>query len=131
MAYLKWAGLDEVYREMQQAGATAGETAQRMIEAGGQECVKAWKLAIGMHGYVKTGAMQQSVGIKFVNKNGRRCAEIYPMGKDSRGIRNAEKAFILHYGRSNLPGDHFVDEAEQIAEAEAIPVMTEIWNQSK
>lgn len=131
MAYLKWAGLDEVYREMQQAGATAGETAQRMIEAGGQECVKAWKLAIGMHGHVKTGAMQQSVDIKFINKNGRRCAEIYPMGKDSRGIRNAEKAFILHYGRSNLPGDHFVDEAEQIAEAEAIPVMTEIWNQSK
>lgn len=138
MAYLKWSGLDEIYKEMQRMEQTTGEVAQRMIEAGGQECIKAWKIAIGMHGHSgkgisgrATGEMMDAVGIKFVKKQGRRCAEIYPLGTDSKGVRNAAKAFILHYGRSNMQGDHFVDDAEQIAEAEAIPVMIDIWEKSK
>ena len=138
MAYLKWAGLDDVYKEMQRAEETTGEIAEKMLEAGGKECVKAWKIAIGMHGHSgkgisgrATGEMADSVGIKFVKKNGKRCAEIYPLGKDSRGVRNAEKAFILHYGRSNMQGDHFVDDANEIAEAEAVPAMVEIWENSK
>ena len=138
MAYLTWKGLDEVYREMQRAGETVGDTAQRMIEAGGQECIKAWKTAIGMYGHGEpgesgrsTGEMQRAVGMKFVKKDGKRCAEIYPLGKNSRGVRYAEIAFILHYGRSNMKGDHFVDEAERISEDNAVPVMQEIWEKSK
>ena len=138
MAYLQWSGLDEVYKEMQQAEEQCGEIAQKMLEVGGQECVKAWQIAIGSHGHGPpgesgraTGEMQRSVGIKFVKKKGMRCAEIYPLGKDSHGVRNAEKAFILHYGRSNLKGDHFVDEAEQLAEENAIPAMQEVWDNSK
>lgn len=138
--YLTWSGLDEVYREMQQEGETVGETAKKMLEAGGKECVKAWKIAIGMHGHSgegisgrATGDMINSVGIKFkkIKMNGMRIAEIYPLGKDRHGVRNAEKAFILHYGRSNMKGDRFVDDAERIAEEEAVPAMIDIWNKSK
>ena len=53
------------------------------------------------------------------------------MGKDKHGVRNVEKAFILHYGRSNMKGDRFVDEAERIAEENAIPAMQEVWENSK
>ena len=137
-SYLKWSGLDDVYKEMQRAEATTGEVAQKMIEVGGQECVKAWKIAIGMHGHSgkgisgrATGEMMNAVGIKFVKKQGKRCAEIYPRGKNKRGVRYAEIAFILHYGRSNMKGDRFVDDAERIAEEEAVPAMIDIWNQSK
>ena len=136
--YLTWSGLDEVYKEMQQEGETVGQTAQKMLEVGGKECVKAWKIAIGMHGHSgegisgrATGDMINSVGIKYKTKNGIRQAEIYPLGKDRHGVRNAEKAFILHYGRSNMKGDRFVDDAERIAEEEAVPAMIDIWNQSK
>lgn len=138
MATMKWTGLDDVFKEMQQAEETVGEIADKMLEAGGQECVKAWREAIRSHGHSgrgisgrATGEMMEAVGVKFVKKQGKRCAEIYPLGKDSNGVRNAEKAFILHYGRSNMKGDHFVDDAEKIAEAEAIPVMVEIWENSK
>lgn len=131
MATLNWQGLDELYAEMSRAGKQAGEVAQQMIQAGADEVVKAWKTAIGLHGHVKTGDMQKSVGFKIKRKNGMRVAEIYPLGKDRHGVRNAEKAFILHYGRSNLRGSRFVDEAERIAEAEAIPVMREIWDKAK
>lgn len=136
--YLTWSGLDEVYKEMQDAEETTGEIAQKMLEAGGQECVKAWKTAIGMHGHSgkgksgrATGEMMNAVGIKYKNKNGMRTAEIYPLGKNKRGVRYAAIAFILHYGRSNMQGDRFVDDAERIAEEEAVPAMIDIWNQSK
>ena len=138
MAYLKWSGLDETYREMARMQETAGETAQRMLEAGSRECILAWQTAIGMFGHGQpgesgrsTGEMQRAVGVKFVTKKGRRSAEIYPLGKNSRGVRYAEIAFILHYGRSNMKGDRFVDEADRIAEENAVPVMVEIWENSK
>lgn len=138
MANLKWQGLDEVFKEMQRAEETTGEIAQQMLEAGGKKCVEAWHTAIKSHGHGgkgksgrATGEMAESVGVKFVKKNGMRCAEIYPLGKDSHGVRNAEKAFILHYGRSNMQGDHFVDDANEIAEQEAVPAMVEIWENSK
>lgn len=138
MANLKWSGLDETYREMQLAGQQAGETAQRMIEAGAQECVKAWKDAISMHGHAPpgksrraTGDLLNAVGVKYKNKGGVRTAEIYPLGKDRHGKRLAEIAFVLHYGTSKTSGDHFVDDAQDMAEISATAVMKEIWEQSK
>ena len=138
MANLQWQGLDEVFHEMQMAEETVGETADKMLQEGGKKCVEAWKTAIRNHGHSgkgkskrATGEMEKSVGVKLVKKNGMRCAEIYPQGKDSRGVRNAEKAFILHYGRSNMQGDHFVDEANEIAEQTAVPAMIEVWENSK
>lgn len=139
MANLKWAGLDETYREMQAAGQQAGETAQRMIEAGAKECVTAWKTAIGMHGHAPpgisrraTGDMLNAVGVKFKkSRSGGRSAEVYPLGKDRHGKRLGEIAFVLHYGTSKHPGDHFVDDANEMAEIQATAVMKEIWEQSK
>lgn len=139
MANLKWAGLDETYREMQAAGQQAGETAQRMIEAGAQECVSAWKNAISSYGHAPpgisgraTGDMVNAVGVKYKkSKSGGRAAEIYPLGKDRHGKRLGEIAFVLHYGTSKHPGDRFVDEAQEVAEINATAVMQEIWEQSK
>lgn len=138
MATLDWKGLDEIYRDMQRAHEQTGPIADRMIEAGAQEVIKAWQIAIGSHGHGEpgesgraTGEMMRSVGMKWKTKAGRRVAEIYPLGTDRHGVRNAEKAFVLHYGRSNMKGDRFVDEAEEIAEANAIPVMAEIWENSR
>ncbi|NLW24754.1 MAG: hypothetical protein GXY91_05875, partial [Clostridia bacterium] len=41
--------------------------------------------------------------------------DIYPQGKDRKGVRNAEKAFVLHYGTSKLPASHWVDDADEMA----------------
>ena len=138
MAYLTWSGLDETYKEMQRAGEQFGPIAQEMLRVGGEKCVEAWRIAIGSHGHRPpgesgraTGEMEKSVGIKFKKKDGKRVAEIYPLGKDSHGVRNAEKAFILHYGRSNMKGDHFVDEADRLSEENAVPAMIEVWENAK
>ena len=138
MGKLTWSGLDETYKEMQQAGEMVGEIAQEMLRVGSEKCVEAWRIAIGSHGHRPpgesgraTGEMEKSVGVKFKKKDGKRVAEIYPLGKDSHGVRNAEKAFILHYGRSNMKGDHFVDEADRLSEENAVPAMIEVWENSK
>ena len=138
MGKLTWSGLDETYKEMQRAGEQAGPIAQEMLRVGGEKCVEAWRIAIGSHGHRPpgesgraTGEMEKSVGVKFKKKDGKRVAEIYPLGKDSHGERNAEKAFILHYGRSNMKGDHFVDEADRLSEENAVPAMIEVWENSK
>jgi len=52
-----------------------------------------------------------------------RTIDIYPQGKDGRGIRNAEKAFILHYGTKRLTGSGWVDEADAICSNTVIPAM--------
>lgn len=138
MGKLTWSGLDETYREMARAGETVGEIAQEMLRVGGEKCVEAWRSAIGSHGHRPpgesgraTGEMERSVGVKFKKKDGKRVAEIYPLGKDSHGVRNAEKAFVLHYGRSNMKGDHFVDEADRLSEENAVPAMIEVWENAK
>ena len=138
MGKLTWSGLDETFKEMAQAEEECGEIAQEMLRVGGEECVKAWREAISKAGHDGegksgrgTGEMAKSVGVKFKKKDGKRVAEIYPLGKDSHGVRNAEKAFVLHYGRSNMKGDHFVDEADRISEENAVPAMIEVWENSK
>lgn len=138
MGKLTWSGLDEIYKEMARAGEQCGEIAQEMLRVGGEKCVEAWRIAIGTAGHRPpgesgraTGEMEKSVGVKFKTKDGKRVAEIYPLGKDRHGVRNAEKAFILHYGRSNLKGDHFVDEADRLSEENAVPAMIEIWENAK
>lgn len=131
MARMDLAGLDDVFDQLTMAGEGIDETAQQMLEAGAGICVEAWKRSIGSHGHVKTGDMQRSVGVKYKKKNGALSAEIYPLGKDRKGVRNAEKAFVLHYGRSNITGSRFVDDAEAEAEQPAADAMQEVWNKRK
>ena len=44
--------------------------------------------------------------------------DVYPLGEDRRGTRNATKAYVLNYGRGRrLRGDKFItgdDRAEEI-----------------
>ena len=54
--------------------------------------------------------------------------EIYPQGKDRKGVRNAEKAFILHYGKSGQAPTRFVDAVEEAAEDKAVSAMENVFN---
>ena len=58
-----------------------------------------------------------------------RSIDIYPQGKDKRNIRNAEKAFILHYGTTKIRGSRWVDDADKISEQTVVPAMIRVWEQ--
>ena len=130
MAMMSFSGMEEILADMNRMGKAAGDTARRMTEAAAEETIKAWKNSAETHGHRKTGAMIDSIGHTAIKeKSGTVTTEVYPQGKDKNGTRNAEKAFILHYGRSNLKGDHWVDDAEAAAEGPATERMEQIWDE--
>lgn len=133
MARFDTSGLDGVLDEMARLGQESGEAADEMLRAGAEMVREAWKRSAQEHGHRDTGDMIDSINYSHtVKKAGDvRMIDIYPMGKDRKGIRNAEKAFVLHYGTSKREGSHWVDDADRYSEETAIPAMIRIWENRK
>lgn len=131
MAKLTIDGLDETLEQMARMGQLTGKVADEMLLDGAAEMKTAWQNTITMFEHVDTGEMRRKVGYNKKPKSvmeSKKLLEIYPQGKDKRGTRNAEKAFILHYGRSNMTGSHFVDKAETDGEPKAAAAMEARWD---
>ena len=120
---LNLSGLDDMMASIAGLIGSCDQVAKDMLDAGEAEVIAAWQQVSP----VRTGAMRGSV--KGHRKGGSAMtSEVYPDGSD-HGVRNAEKAFILHYGTKRIPGSHWVDQAEEIAEPAATAAMEEIFNQ--
>ncbi|MBP3647240.1 MAG: hypothetical protein J6K55_12560 [Clostridia bacterium] len=130
MARLEFEGLDKAIQQMDRMGHTTGPVADQMLQAGAAPMKKAWQDAITRYGHVDTGSMKRSVGYEKKSKNGHasKSLDVYPRGKDRKGVRNAEKAFVLHYGRKNMSGTHFVDAAEAEGKPESEAAMLAVWD---
>ena len=107
MAQFSTDGIDSIAEEMAWMGEAAGETADEMLLAGAEEVKRAWQETAERHGYRETGDMIESI---------------------RKGVRNAEKAFLLHYGTSKIHGSHWVDEADQDAGPMVQDVFEKIWD---
>ena len=131
MARFDMSGLDETIREMTRLGQQSGEAAKAMLQAGAEKVKTAWRRATEEHGLVDTGDMLESIGFAREPKavGDMLSIDIYPQGTDRKGVRNAEKAFILHYGTTRHPATHFIDDADAYSEAEAVPAMEAIWDE--
>lgn len=133
MARFDTTGLDALIDEMRAEGELSSSVADDMLMAGADEVAKAWKRAAEEHGLRDTGDMINSIGYPRTPKNvgDIRTIDIYPQGVDRKGVRNAEKAFILHYGTSKRPGTHWVDDADRYSGETVVPAMQKIWNERK
>ena len=132
MARFDMTGLDELMKDMERKGQLVGEVADQMIAAGAEEVVNAWKTKAAQftksrpraHGdmaaSVKSGGSIRGGNVTY--------AEIAPQGTDRKGVRNAEKAFILHYGKKGYPATHWVDEAEDAAKGPVQQRFEAIWD---
>ena len=131
MARFDMSGLDETIREMERLGQKSGDAAKAMLQAGAEKVKTAWRAAIMSHELVRTGEMLGSVGFRPQPKKAGDdlSIEIYPQGVDYKGVRNAEKAFILHYGTSRHKPTRFVDDADKMSEALAVPAMESVWDE--
>lgn len=131
MARFDTSGLDDTIREMRKLGEESGEAATAMLQAGAEGVKKAWRLAAEEHGLRDFGDMIESIGFARKPKDigGIKEIDIYPQGKDRKGVRNAEKAFILHYGTSKLDATYWVDDADRYSEDFAIPAMQAVWDE--
>ena len=129
MARFDVSGLDETIEEMKRLGQMTGRTVDAMLMAGADEVRKAWRQSAEEHRHRDTGDMIASIGFARKPKEigSIRTIDIYPQGKDKRNIRNAEKAFILHYGTTKIRGSRWVDDADKISEQTVVPAMIRVW----
>ena len=131
MAQFSTDGIDSIAEEMAWMGEAAGEIADEMLLAGAEEVKRAWQETAERHGYRETGDMIESIRADKAPKsdaNDVRRISVYPRGEDRKGVRNAEKAFLLHYGTSKIHGSHWVDEADQDAGHMVQDVFEKIWD---
>ena len=124
-------GLDKLISEMQKLGEHSGKMAEAMVNAAAVEIRNAWKESAEQHELIDTGAMIESIGFPgpVGNMNGTLYRDVYPQGKDGKGTRNAEKAFVLNYGTSRIKPTHWVDEAEAKAEPTIQRKLEEMWGE--
>lgn len=119
-------GFDELISATAELADDVDSFADEIIDMAGDEFVAGWKDSIKKHGLVDTGAMLNSVG-QIKSKSAHEVT-VYPLGKDKKGVRNAEKAYINHYGRGKKVGTHFVDEAESTAQKKVDAKTEEIYD---
>ena len=125
MANFKTSGdlIDDIAKELKQLGEdVSGQLGQEMLDEGAEIIEFNWVKAIKKHGHIDTGDMVNKVGVAKGTKS-KKFRDVYPQGKDEKGVRNAEKAFIAHYGKSGQLGTRFVDEAEANSDAECAVAM--------
>lgn len=128
---LKVQGMDELYDEWRKLEKDAEPLATAMVQAGAEVVKKSWKEAAEAYGLRDTGAMIESIGFDAdpVNFGSSIEIEVLPQGKDASGTRNAEKAFIQHFGSTRIPRTGWVDTAEQWASEDALDAMEKIFDQ--
>lgn len=130
MARFDMSGLDDVIREMRRMGEESGDAAKAMLQAGAESVKSAWRQAAEDHNLRDTGDMIESIGFNSEPKKigDVMSIDIYPQGTDRKGVRNAEKAFVLHYGTSKMEAKRWVDDADRYSETTAIPAMEAVWD---
>lgn len=131
MARFDMSGLDPIIDQMRTLGQDTGPVANAMIMAGAEQVKIAWKRSAEEHHLRDTGDMIESIGYPREPKKigDALTIDIYPQGKDRKGVRNAEKAFILHYGTSRRPATRWVDDADAYCETTVVPAMARIWDE--
>lgn len=128
MAYIDFSGLDQIYDELTKLGENAGEAKEAILDAGAAEVANVWIEVAEEREHHESHEMIDAIAPKKVGKDAR---EIYPQGTDSRGVRNAAKAFYLNYGTPSgrIKGDGWVFEAERRSEERVVAVMQAVWDQ--
>lgn len=131
MARMDTTGLDELIRDMQRLGESSGPMAEAMVDAASVEIKNAWRESAERYGLRDTGAMIESIGSPGGTKRlgDTLYRDIYPQGRDGKGVRNAEKAFIHNYGTSSIRPTYWVDDAEAKAAPRVEAKLTDMWDE--
>ncbi len=131
MARFETKGMDALIETMESMGQTTGELAEKILMAGAEQIKQCWKKAAEMKKVKLTGQLIESIGYSRTPKKiGEILSiDIYPQGsstytedkktgkriKRKKAVRNAEIAFVNHYGTTKHPGTHFIDLADDLS----------------
>ncbi len=130
MAQFSGEGFDDLVDDLREKQELFGEAADEVLNAGAAAVADCWKQSAEKHGLRDTGDMIASIKPdKTKETGGVKSIDIYPQGKDRKGVRNAEKAYVNHYGSKKIKATHFVTDAINQAETSAVDAMENAWNE--
>lgn len=134
MAKFTVQGLEDIQEAMLRRDAATLEAVPEMLKAGGEVIRSAFqeetaKLNSTGRG---TGALAASMKVSAIKeRNGGKYVDIAPTGKDSHGVSNATKGFVLNYGRSRMPARPWFTTANARAQDEATEAMRRVWEEKQ
>lgn len=134
MARLDVTGMGDVIRSLAKMDENIGPAADAMLNAAGEVVVHGWQFAAAKRRHIQTGSMYDSIkASKPITKGDVRSIFVTPTGTDKhnrrKAVRNAEKGFVLNYGRNNMEASHWADEADEISEAPAQNAMLNVYDE--
>ena len=126
MARFDTSGMDDLLADMQRMGQQTGPLAEAMTMAAAEIIKGCWQRSAEEHGLRDTGAMIESIGYPRTPTNFGDALgiDVFPQGKDSRGVRN---------GTGRVPATYFVDDADAYSEEavpEALQAMLDEYNET-
>lgn len=128
MARFDGEGFDELVADLKDKSELMGEAADEILSAGAKVVADCWKSAAEKSGLRDTGDMIESIKpSKITESSGVKSIDVLPQGKDRKGVRNVEKAYINHYGAKKIKATHFVTDAIDQAEVAAVDAMADVW----
>lgn len=142
MAQFNVVGIDGIISEMNRRTEKAVKKIPKMLEAGAAVLVEAQKAEIDImieQGLAREGENKSEVSrslgdlkksikaTKIKTDKGFEYVDVYPHGKDSKGVRNADKGFTLEFGRSNMDGYNWMETANQKSAAAVSEAMRKVW----
>lgn len=133
MAKFNTVGFEEVEKQFLRASEIATKAVPLMLDAGADVLVEAQKkeadqlfgISARSKGDLKRSIKKSKVTVTSVNAT----ITVAPEGKDSGGVRNAEKGFVLNYGRSNMPAQPWMDAANTKSEDKVHGAYNEVWEE--
>lgn len=130
MARFEIQGMDEIIDQMKSMQLLTGKVAETMLMAAAEDVREAWRESAEEHGHRDTGQMIAAIGYprKPSAASDALAIDIYPQGTNTGGVRNAEVAFVLHYGTSKMPGSGWVDDADAKSGPRVTATMASIWS---
>lgn len=134
MAKFSVEGLDDIQEAMLRREQATIEAVPEMLKAGGEVIKRAFQEETAKLNSTgrSTGALTASIKVSAVKeRNGGQYVEIAPSGTDRHGVRNAEKGFVLNYGRSNMPARPWFTAANEKAADEATAEMRRVWEEKQ
>jgi len=101
MATCRVSGFELVEQQLNRMGRPM---IRQIVEAGAKAAEKVMADATEEKGHIRTGEMMRSIGPneyrEFLNGGS---VDVYPQGDDSKGVRNALKAYVTNYGKGKRP----------------------------
>ncbi len=129
MGDLKVTGIDNLFDDLSSLCKLPDELIMNMLNAEADVVVAAQRKMAKSMGVLATGVTASSIRKGQVKRRrGKLTITVSPQGKNRRGNRNGEVAFINEYGKRGQPARPFIRTANQQAEKEVAEAGEKVYN---